>query len=413
MIAVHVKVDPRTTLTMGSAQSYISSEAALTTLVVAGAIGLGYSQISHRLAFTGAITDDTKATPQTDKSEQTTRKGNKKKQPKSSVVLSSDTSDKGTDNQQPLNASSVTHSAAPRRVVDAPGSFPGQFEPGASPNHQLSNVAPAVPLSSSSKSKKPKKKKAKTAVTTDPVVQEAAATSSSADHSTEILVKSKTKNAKRQQQPQPSSSASITRPLQQSTTSIDTDESWTRVGSVRRDMASSFDAPTTSDPDTGLTPQTGNSSPVAERGTESEGPSSFLLDISSRDSGDSRRKTLAEKLLPKPRKTGVDELSFFFSLFVCRETKLTTIPVICFFYIYLFSFTFLGFVSMLETPDYPTLARVIRVQPLPDEKPVSGFSWGDYEDVRVTTNGAESDADGEDDGWGVVKSKRQSLFPYY
>jgi hypothetical protein len=65
---------------------------------------------------------------------------------------------------------------------------------------------------------------------------------------------------------------------------------------------------------------------------------------------------------------------------------------------------------MLETPDYPTLARVIRVQPLPEEKPASGFSWGDYEDVRVTTDGGENDADGEDDGWGVVKTKRQSLF---
>jgi hypothetical protein len=68
------------------------------------------------------------------------------------------------------------------------------------------------------------------------------------------------------------------------------------------------------------------------------------------------------------------------------------------------------FISMLETPDYPTLARVIRVQPLPDEKPASGFSWGDYEDVRVTTDGGENDADGEDDGWGVVRTRRQSLF---
>jgi hypothetical protein len=71
---------------------------------------------------------------------------------------------------------------------------------------------------------------------------------------------------------------------------------------------------------------------------------------------------------------------------------------------------------MLETPDYPILARVIRVQPvqpvqpLPDEKPASGFSWGDYEDVRVATDGGENDADGEDDGWGVVRTRRQSLF---
>lgn len=52
-------------------------------------------------------------------------------------------------------------------------------------------------------------------------------------------------------------------------------------------------------------------------------------------------------------------------------------------------------------PEHPTLSRVMRVQPLPNEKPAPGFSWRDYEDV---------DADGEDDGWGVVKSKRSRGF---
>jgi len=66
---------------------------------------------------------------------------------------------------------------------------------------------------------------------------------------------------------------------------------------------------------------------------------------------------------------------------------------------------------MLETPDYPTLARVMRVQPRPDEKPASGFSWGDYEDVQATeSTGGGNDADGEDEGWGVVRRKRSSVF---
>ena len=60
--------------------------------------------------------------------------------------------------------------------------------------------------------------------------------------------------------------------------------------------------------------------------------------------------------------------------------------------------------SMLEISDYPNLARVIRVQPLPNEKPATGFSWADYEDV------GEHDADGEDDGWDVVTNKRSSMF---
>ncbi|KAF8633195.1 hypothetical protein AX15_001465 [Amanita polypyramis BW_CC] len=80
-----------------------------------------------------------------------------------------------------------------------------------------------------------------------------------------------------------------------------------------------------------------------------------------------QRKTLAERILPKPRKTGVED--------------------------------------MLETPDHPTLTRVVRVRPLPGEKPPTGFSWADYEDVHID-EGAGHDADGEDDGWGVVRSRR-------
>lgn len=271
---------------MGSAQSYISSEAAFTTLVVAGAIGFGYTQIGRSSA---AVKSSTVPTPQSDKG--------KKKRAKSSVVFSGDISDKGNT----INDKSQQH---PTSL-----GFPGQFEPTVSPDSLLSDVA--ATSSSLSKAKKPKKKKAKSAVTTDPIVREVAA-SSSADYSSEISDKSRTKNQKRQQQPQ-SSSSQMTR-LQESTASNDTDGSWTRVGSVRRhtplpkDSTASFDA-TTSDPDTGLTPQTGNSSPIAERGTEGE-ESSFLLDIDSRESGENPRKTLAEKLLPKPRKTGVDELSF-------------------------------------------------------------------------------------------------------
>lgn len=69
---------------------------------------------------------------------------------------------------------------------------------------------------------------------------------------------------------------------------------------------------------------------------------------------------------------------------------------------------------MLETPDVPGLARVMRVQPRPDEKPASGFSWADYEDVRVDeTARRDYDSDGEDDGWGVVTSRgRSSTHPF-
>lgn len=56
-------------------------------------------------------------------------------------------------------------------------------------------------------------------------------------------------------------------------------------------------------------------------------------------------------------------------------------------------------------------------RPRADEKPATGFSWADYEDVRLeesTGGGNDADADGEDDGWGVVKSRgRSSMCTYY
>ena len=58
---------------------------------------------------------------------------------------------------------------------------------------------------------------------------------------------------------------------------------------------------------------------------------------------------------------------------------------------------------MLESSQYPELSRVMRVTPGANEKPASGLSWGDYEDVEDVRG---ADADGEvDGGWGVVKSR--------
>lgn len=68
---------------------------------------------------------------------------------------------------------------------------------------------------------------------------------------------------------------------------------------------------------------------------------------------------------------------------------------------------------MLDKPDVPTLSRVMRVAPRPDERPAAGFSWGDYEDVDESRLTAD-DADGEDEGGWVVKSSKpkssKSLF---
>jgi len=51
------------------------------------------------------------------------------------------------------------------------------------------------------------------------------------------------------------------------------------------------------------------------------------------------------------------------------------------------------------------------VTPAPNEKPAAGFSWADYEDVEDVR---AAEADGEDDGWGIVKSRgRASNFFFY
>ncbi|PSR76298.1 hypothetical protein PHLCEN_2v8530 [Hermanssonia centrifuga] len=143
---------------------------------------------------------------------------------------------------------------------------------------------------------------------------------------------------------------------------LDGDGQWTRVEPRKRNPpqlpTAAEGSKTAATVEASITSVTGTSSPTADP-TEDEQQPPLQPEKNN-------RRPLAERLLPKPRKTGVDD--------------------------------------MLETPDVPTLARVMRVQPKPDEKPAVGFSWGDYEDVDEA-RGTADDADGEDDegGW-VVKS---------
>jgi hypothetical protein len=193
-----------------------------------------------------------------------------------------------------------------------------------------------------------------------------------------------------------------------STKSVDTDGSWTRVGTAgktagleksksaakrekKRALKEAGAAGST--PSAGSDAGTGSGKGDNEVDDEDDAQQSFLLSESANSVPRDNRRTLAEKLLPKPRKTGVDD--------------------------------------MLETPQYPTLARVMRVQPQPHEKPAEGFTWADYEDVDASATGAASvlaetsvsgsrleeknkdpeadtgdDEEDEDDGWGVVKSRK-------
>ncbi|KDQ51078.1 hypothetical protein JAAARDRAFT_140884 [Jaapia argillacea MUCL 33604] len=295
---------------MGSAYSYINKESVVAVVVVISLIFVTYVQHSRDTAAVNGLDLllPSKATPATTASGG--KKNNKKKEKEKEK--------KPTPSPEP----------AQPIVVPFPAVIPGDFDSGSA------NDASATPEpESSSKAKKQKKKKATKKGTLSPPSGEPLSDSSAAGPST----------GKHQQPLRPN----------------DTDSSWTQVsrkkkaGDSEKDLG--LNVPTS---EVGGS-TTGTSSPVNER-TEDE--------VRSTREEKENRRTLAEKMLPKPRKTGVED--------------------------------------MLEIPDHPSVARVMRVSPQPGEKPASGFSWADYEDVHVDST---NDADGEDDGgWGVVKSRGRS-----
>ncbi|KAL1686731.1 hypothetical protein GGG16DRAFT_96601, partial [Schizophyllum commune] len=308
---------------MGAAQSQIPSEVVVAAAVIAGAAGVGYSLRSGGTATAESATDAG--------SHPAPSKKSKKKKAGAAAASPAPEPEKA---------------AAPEpKVVGFPDVIPGQFEAEA--------VVPDAPQPQTAGKKKQKKKKGKGAAaaasgadTADsrPTTPAPAPVPSPAPPPPAPSAAPKGKKAKKQQ----------SKPdMSQSFAAIDTDGEWTRVESRRGKAATGAPAGTSAS-ETGATSSiTGTESPVAERTEEEESESDAP-------------KTLAEKLVPKAPKTGVED--------------------------------------MLETPENPSLARVMRVTPRPGEKPASGFSWGDYEDVVV--EGGGNDADGEDDGgWGVVKSR--------
>ncbi|KAH7335563.1 hypothetical protein B0J17DRAFT_670635 [Rhizoctonia solani] len=84
-----------------------------------------------------------------------------------------------------------------------------------------------------------------------------------------------------------------------------------------------------------------------------------------------KQPTLAERMLPAGRKTGVED--------------------------------------MLETPQYPDVARVMRVKPTDEPQPAPGYSLADYEDGDENRVISMDDEETDEGGWGVVKSRSMSL----
>jgi hypothetical protein len=359
---------------MGTTQSYLSPEVLVTAAVVAGAVGFGYNKVASPSSPAESPTlSDTVA-----------RKGKKGKK-KTTVVGAA----KPPDSQV--------------SVMPFPAVVPGQFD------DEVSDSSPSTGLEASalsSKAKKGKKNKNKTGNTAgiqeqdtagrdSPVekalVSPAAVVTLAGSNISPPKSAPNTKKKKKRQTssqdvakssasstgptaataPAPPKADSSTRKLETSTASLaslatESDEEWTRVS--RRVQKPDASSATGGLSDVGQITTTETSSSVDNRTEEGEEEEEEEEEVSL--SGPGERHPLSKRLLPKPRKTGVED--------------------------------------MLAISDYPSYSRVMRVQP--GDKPAAGFSWGDYEDVVGGDNpGGEihgtggADADGEDDGWGVVK----------
>jgi hypothetical protein len=192
---------------------------------------------------------------------------------------------------------------------------------------------------------------------------------------------------------------------------VDTDSSWTRVEPRRGKSATRVLGTEDVQPGGGsdaytLSANTDNSSPVRTARTDEDDDGKEDEEDEARSEA---RPAWTERIKPgtKPSpnsgKTAVDEYVF----------PSDQVPPVYFYS----SLHISTYHSMLEAPHIQT-ARVMRVRPRPDEKPPSGFTWADYEDVHIDTGDDQDDdgaaaaagneADGEDDGWGVVKSRGRS-----
>ena len=244
---------------MGNVHS-LSSEAVLGGIVIIGGV-VYYSYIHSPPAY-----------PQPNKSTSSNaNKKGKKKNSKKSTSVEADPLLKGKTNVDPI-------------VVAFPTILPGQFDAD-------SIASDAQPAPQSKQKSKKKKGKGKDKPTT--------ADASSAESSTPVPP-SKPKQ-KRSSPADPSTSAKSTL---KSPPSIDTgtDGSWTRVESHNRKAKQATGGELQPSLSVTTETETGESSPVAEKTTDEDRVEGVRAGWANEN-----RRTLAEKILPKPRKTAVDE----------------------------------------------------------------------------------------------------------
>ncbi|KAF8987521.1 hypothetical protein BDQ17DRAFT_1435581 [Cyathus striatus] len=204
---------------MGATQSYLSPEAAVTAIVVAGAIGIGYTQFGQ----VESKPDSASPSNQTSTPVPAQPKKNKKKK-KGGAAPAAATGQPDV----PVSDDGAV-SSTNQKPAALPNVIPGQFD-ASSPPPVDHTAAPA------SKPKKAKKKKAKAAGTGAGAATKLPAAATPASSDSESSSKPP-QPEKKDQLASSSSSSKLTRPLQQSTISIDTDDSWTRVEPRRRQPA--------------------------------------------------------------------------------------------------------------------------------------------------------------------------------
>ena len=245
---------------MGSAQSFLPA-----AVFVAGAVVYGYTQLQKPVAV-----------PQPAPSSSSAPSASSSKKQKSKKKAAAQGADASALTEQE-KADSARASAVDPYVVAFPPVVPGGFDAPA--------PAPTLP----EPAERPKPKKKKKAKKTGGAAADAQSESSATAPESSAVAASRAKGKRGGAE-----AGSL-------------DDGWTKVEAKKtaraQQKASGSGAPQleVSTSDAGVTTSvtgTGNSSPVTERTEDSQLADSATLE---------NRRTLAEKLLPKPRKTGVEE----------------------------------------------------------------------------------------------------------
>ncbi|KAI6098268.1 hypothetical protein EDD16DRAFT_1664371 [Pisolithus croceorrhizus] len=372
---------------MGSVLSHATAETVVVVIVTAACTALAYTFVLRFApASSGAQLADTESSQLGTKSKR--KKRSARSQTSAGAAEDTETDPKSSRSGQPQVVSKMEPSGRdpvtiqPAKVI--PGDFEGRIETSTSTGDAAAHSSQEPGVATAKRGKKKKNKKVNLdglgsgAPVEDRSVQgvsrEQLTSWESNGRSSSAVSTAKSEETKPSHQQQPrllNPDTSLKRESRlQSSPSLDTDGSWTRVASHRLKE---------SDGKADVSVVVSTDFTISDVGASTAGES-LVAEITDEDIGDltggnvaETRRTLAEKLVPKPRRTGVED--------------------------------------MLQKPDVPTLARVMRVVSQTDEIPAQESAWENYEDGAVSHT-TVNDADGEDEGgWDIVKGKNHSRNP--